>query len=120
MLDHYYRLAASVRKIRRILWILAALAVLVFVLALVPLYRGGGYAAALGAVTVLLWCLWLISVAHSFADAPPRPDPGAPFPARIRIRARRALAWLIALVMTALLGVVAVISLRALATIVRG
>jgi len=108
------------RAVRRLLWGIAMLAVVAFVVALVPLYRGASYTYALTAVTVLLWTLWLVSVAHSFTSAPPVLDRRAPLTVRVKVRAKRALLWLLAIVMTLLLGLVVVVSARALGMILRG
>jgi hypothetical protein len=120
MLEHYYRLAARMRSLQRLLWTVAALAVAAFGIALVPVYRGAGYGYALAPVLVLLWTLWLISVANSFTSAPPTLDPNAPLIARTKVRMKRAWLWALAIVMTGLLGFVVLISIRAVGVTLRG
>ncbi|MGI9258089.1 MAG: hypothetical protein ACR2QQ_04585 [Gammaproteobacteria bacterium] len=69
---------------------------------------------ALAALTLLLWALWLLSVAFIFVEPAPELDPSAPFRRRVAIRFRRGLVLVLALLATALLFVAVAMTVRTL------
>ncbi len=119
MLDFYHRLARRLYSARQALWLLGALAVAMFAGAL--LFEGvGDQSATLGAIAVLLWSISLLTLAYTFTAPPPAAGPEAGWFARLAIRIRRGLLWLMALAMTLLTGLVVIASLRIAALLVRG
>jgi hypothetical protein len=69
---------------------------------------------ALAALTLLLWALWLLSVAFIFVEPAPELDPSAPFRRRVATRFRRGLFFVLALLSTVLLLVAVVMAVRTL------
>ena len=76
--------------------------------------------ATLGAITVLLWAIGLLTLAYSFREPLPVSAPGAGWFTRQKIRIRRGFLWLMALAMTLLSGLVVFVSIRIAALLVRG
>jgi hypothetical protein len=111
MLNFYRRLAARLLPLRRLLWAAVLACLLGFVLLS---WRPGAprdSASALASVTLMLWLLLLIAIAHAFSG-PTTPD--GPPGLGLRWRLRRAMSWLAALAMTGLAGTVLLFTLRAL------
>ena len=62
---------------------------------------------------VFLWAAFLIAVGQCFAVMPAPVDPRAKFVARFVARVKRGSLWMLAIVTTALFGLVALLSVRA-------
>ena len=112
MLAIYYGLARRLYKLRPILWALGALAVGAFggVLFLSDGSIDGSY--ALVSITILLWAVWLLSVAQSFVEPVAAVDPAASIWSRFKARLRHGLVWAHALMMTALFILALVMTIR--------
>ena len=69
-------------------------------------------AYALASLTLMLWTLWLLAIAHGFVEPVPEIDPAARFWARARLKFRRATVWVLAFAMTVLFVMAIVMTIR--------
>ena len=119
MLTFYHRLAQRLLRYRPVLWLLCIGAVAASLAAVfaVPGADGGRY--TFGAIALLMWAVCLLTVSYGFTAPPPAAEPGSRLFARMGVRIRRGLLWLMALLMTALSILVAFVTLRAVGVWVR-
>jgi hypothetical protein len=118
MLSFYRRLAARLLPRRGLLWAAVLACLLGFILLS---WRAGAprdSAWALACITLMLWLLLLLAIAHAFAGSTIAAPSAGPFEQRLRSRLRAAMLWLAALAMTGLAGTVLLFTLRALGVIV--
>ena len=120
MLALYNRLAKQLYRLRPVLWALGALAAGAFggVLFLSDGLIDSSY--ALVSITILLWTVWLLAVAHSFVVPVAGVDPEARVWARFKAKLRRGLVWAQALIMTALFILVLVMTMRTAGIVLGG
>lgn len=76
-------------------------------------------AYTLAVIAVLMWSLCLIMVTYGFAAPLPGVDENIGLLARLKVRVKRGCLWLMAIFTTALSVLVALVSLRALAIVMR-
>ncbi len=102
MLAFYNRFAKRLYRLRPVLWALGVLAVGAFggVLFLSDGLIDSSY--ALLSITIVIWTVWLLAVAHSFVEPVAEVDPSARLWSRFKTRLRRGLVWAQALTMTVL------------------
>ena len=117
MLNFYAALARRLYHYQWLLWLIAAAAggLLVYSLLFFAGARAEDY--TLGALCVLLWALCLVVLVRAFVAPMPRIEPGANFFTRLRTNIRRGARWVMAIVVTALFGMVLFISSRAIGVI---
>lgn len=120
MLEFYHRLARRLYAWRQAFWLLCGLAVALFAVALLRPGPLDGQALSLAAITLLIWSVCVLTLAYSFMAPLPTAGPDAGWFRRIGIRVRRGLLWLMALALTALTGLVLLVSLRFVAALARG
>jgi len=118
MLIRFYRFASFLYRFRAVLWVLAMVAVGLFLTALFARGSSIDAAYALASLSVLLWALWLLAVAHSFVRLPPEVQPGDRFWLRTKTRFQRATAWVLALAVTGLFVLALILTTRTLGLIV--
>ncbi|MFP6829501.1 MAG: hypothetical protein VCC36_10785 [Gammaproteobacteria bacterium] len=114
MLIFFNRLAQRLYRLRVVLWIVGATSTALFGAAL---FSSGGTidaAYALVSLTLLFWALWLLAVAYSFVEPAPVVDSGARFWARVKVKLRRAMFWILAVAMTLLFVLALVMTTRAI------
>ena len=117
LLDFYARIARPVARWRVVLWFVLFAATGLF---LFDLLRPSGAEGRVPlSLIVVLWAGFLIAVGRCFAELPAPVDPQARFRSRLVTRIKRGLLWLLAIATTALFGLVALLSLRALGMYVR-
>ncbi len=120
MLAFYNRFARRLYRLRPVLWALGALAVGGFggVLFLSDGLIDSSY--ALVSITILIWAVWLLAVAHSFVEPVAEVDRSARLWARIKARLRRGLVWAQALTMTVLFILALVMTMRTTGIVLGG
>ena len=111
MLQFYTRIARPLYRFRLLLWLLAAVAVGVFVSGM---FRSADSQSYLLASFVLsLWAVLLIAVGHSFGEPLPIVDRNDPLMTRLATRVKRGMLWLLAILTTGIFGFVGFLSIRA-------
>ncbi len=120
MLALYNRFAKRLYRFRPVLWALGALAVGAFggVLFLSDGLIDSAY--ALVSITILLWTVWLLAVAHSFVEPVARVDPAARVWVRFKAKLTHGLVWAQALIMTVLFILVLVMTMRTAGIVLGG
>ncbi len=120
MLARYNRLAKWLYRLRPVLWALGALSVGAFggVLFLSDGSIDSSY--ALVSVTILLWTVWLLAVAHSFVEPVAEVEPAARVWARFKAKLTRGLAWAQALTMTVFFILALVMTMRTTGIVLGG
>ncbi len=120
MLTLYNRLAKRLYRLRPVLWALGALAVGAFggVLFLSDGLIDSSY--ALVSITILLWTVWLLAVAHSFVEPVADVDPAARLWTRFKAKLGRGLVWAHALIMTVFLILAVVMTTRTTGIVLGG
>jgi len=114
MLRFYHRLARRLYPARLAVWALCLAAVAAFAATLFTAGGGRDELYMLGSVTVFLWTLGALVTTYIFVAPLPSAGPEAGLVARVKAAAKRGFLWLLAVVMTALTGLVVFVSARAL------
>jgi len=118
LLNFYAWIARPLARWSVLLWLILIAAAGFF---LVDLLRPSGVEGRVPpALIVVLWAGFLIAVGRCFAVLPAPVDPQARFRERLSARIKRGLLWLLAIVTTALFGLVALLSVRAVGMYLRG
>ena len=118
MLRFYARIAGPISRWNVVLWLVLLASAGLFLVDLVRPDGAGGRVPL--SLIVVLWAGFLIAVGRCFAVLPAPVDPQAKFGARFAARTKRALLWLLALATTALFGLVAFLSMRAVGMYLQG
>ena len=117
LINFYAWIARPIARWSILLWLILAVAAGFF---LFDLLRPSGADGRVPlSLIVVLWAGFLIAVGRCFAELPAPVDPQARFPARLAARIKRGLLWLLAIATTALFGLVALLSVRAVGMYVR-
>ncbi len=120
MLAFYNRFAKRLYRLRPVLWALGVLAVGAFG---GVLFLPGGLidsSYALVSITIVIWTVWLLAVAHSFVEPVAAVDPAARVWARFKAKLGRGLAWTQALTMTVLFILAVVMTMRTTGIVLGG
>ncbi len=117
MLETYHAIAKRIHRVRWLLWLVVAAALVVFAAGLLV---SSGTAVFLGALVALLWALLMLATAQSFAQPVPVVDSQAGWLTRLKARCWRGYLWVLAIFTTALCAFVVFLSIRSVALIVRG
>ena len=120
MFAFYDTLGRRLHGYRAVLWILVAVAVVVFLGVVFFAPPSDDQTYALSAILLLLWSLSLVVVVQTFAAPAPDVDPSAGFIQRARTRFVRAFRWLMAITTTALFAFVILLSFKAVGLLLRG
>ena len=120
MLSFYNALGRRLHAFRTLMWILAAVAVAVFLSAVFWTEPGEDQTYTLGSIVLLLWALNLVVVAEAFAVPAPEVDPRSKLMDRLRVRLSRGFRWIMAITTTGLFGFVILLSFKALGLLIRG
>lgn len=120
MLVFYRRLALWLQQHRIVLWLLCAGAVTAALAAAFMVPGAAGSRYVFGAIVLLMWAIGLLTVGAVFAAPLPHAEPGARWMARLRVRCRRAILTLMAVVMSGLSLLLIFVTLRALGNWWRG
>tara|TARA_Y100000588_G_C14140190_1_gene875698 strand:- start:330 stop:686 length:357 start_codon:yes stop_codon:yes gene_type:complete len=113
MLDFYTGVARRLNRWRWLLWLFAACSVVFFAYTLLY-YDGERHEAlTLGSLCTLLWMLCLLAMTQSFSGPLPRVDPNTAWLHRVKVRLRRAISHVLAVVSTMLFLSVLLFSLKA-------
>ena len=120
MLAFYNRFARRLYRLRVVLWALGAIAVAAFggVLFLSDGLIDSSY--ALVSITIVIWTVWLLAVAHSFVEPVAEVDLSARLWSRFKARLRRGLVWAQALTMTVLFILSLVMTMRTTGIVLGG
>jgi len=119
MLNFYWVLANRLYPYRPIIWILAVVAVGLFLSAVFRAEPAGNQTYELASIILLLWALGLVGVVQCFAAPLPAIDPGAPWLTRLRARIVHGFRWFMALTTTALFGLIILFSFKAVGLLLR-
>ena len=114
MLTLYDTLGRRLKSYRAVLWVLVAVAVVVFLGVVFFAPPSDDQTYALSAILLLLWSLSLVVVVQTFEAPAPIVDPRAGFMQRTRTRFARGFRWFMAITTTALFGFVILLSFKAI------
>jgi hypothetical protein len=120
MLGFYSVLGRRLHAYRRLLWCLAAFAILVFVGTIFWSEPTDDQTYALSSIVLLLWVLSLIVVSQAFSTPAPGFNPAAGLMDRIRVRVARGFRWIMAITTTGLFCFVILLSFKAAGLLLRG
>ena len=120
MLSFYNALGRRLHAFRTLMWILAAVAVAVFLSAVFWTEPGEDQTYTLGSIVLLLWVLNLVVGAEAFAVPAPEVDPSSKLMDRLRARLSRGFRWIMAITTTGLFGFVILLSFKSLGLLIRG
>ena len=119
MLDFYEKLATRLYPLRHLVLALGAVSIGAFVATVLFSSGPADEAYMLVALVVLLWCLSLGALVHTFVHPAPVVNPADRWFARTAARIKRGVRWLMAAMMTLLCIAVLVGSLKAFGLIAK-
>lgn len=102
MIERLHLIATHLRRFRWLIIAIAALSLALAVTSLMDASWSQGEALTLPAIVAFCWAVTLYSHTELFARPLPVLPPGAPWRTRLALRFRRALRWVLALLMAVL------------------
>ncbi len=120
LLTFYFAVSKRLHRFRGLIWLLAAIAVIVFVTAIFLTKEPETTFYALGSAIILVWMIILNAIISGFSAPMQSIRPGDGLISKIRIRALNGFRWFLVLFTTIVLITTVVFTFRAFGILISG